>query len=98
MSFLDAVAYKMFLMHICKAKIAFPDHAFPGLKTVLLKELQNTSAEEAVNSNFLSLMSEHLSNRIKPFRIVYLKPGLQNLRLSEGEHQDNGGSKVAKKW
>ena len=59
---------------------------------------QNASAEEAVNSNFLSLMSEHLLKRIKPFRIVYLKSGLQDLRLSEGKHQNNGGSIVAKKW
>ena len=68
------------------------------LKTVQLKRPQNASAEEAVNSNFFSIMSEHLLKRIKPFRIVYLKSGLQDLRLSEGEHQNNGGSKVAKKW
>ena len=85
-------------MYIFKAKIAFSDHAFPRLKTVLLKKPQMASAEEAVNSNFLSLMSEHLLQRIKPFRIVYLKPGLQDLRLSEGDHQNTGGSKVAKKW
>ena len=47
-----------------------------------------------MNSNFLSLMSEHLLKRIKPFRIVYFKSGLQDLRLSEGEHQNNGRSKV----
>ena len=62
------------------------------------KKLQKTSAEEAVNSSFLSLMSEHLLRRIKLFRIVYLKSGLQDLRLSEGKHQNIGGSKVAKKW
>ena len=68
------------------------------LKKAQQKKLQKTSAEEAVNSNFLSLMSEHLLRRTKPFRIVYLKSGLQNLRLSEGEHQNIGGSKGAKKW
>ena len=68
------------------------------LKRVQLKKLQKASAEEAVNSNFRSLMSEHLLKRIKPFRIVYFKSGLQDLSLSEGEHQNNGGSKVAKKW
>ena len=85
-------------MYIFKAKIAFSDHSFPGLKTVPLKKPQKASAEEAVNSNFLSLMSKKLLKRIKPFRIVYLKSGLQDLRLSEGEHQNIGGSKVAKKW
>ena len=44
-----------------------------------------------MNSNFLSLMSEHFLKRIKPFRIVYFKSGLQGLRVSEGEHQNNGG-------
>ena len=39
-----------------------------------------------------------LVKRIKPFRIVYFKSGLQGLRLSKGEHQNNGGSKVAKEW
>ena len=68
------------------------------LKTVQLKKPQEASAEEPVNSNLFSIMSEHLLKRIKPFRIVYLKSGLHNLRLSEGEHQNNGGSKVAKKW
>ena len=43
-----------------------------------------------MNSNFLSLMSEHLLKRIKPFRIVYPKPGLHDLRLSEGELQITG--------
>ena len=75
------VAYKMFLMYIFKAKIAFSDHAFPWLKTVQSKIPRKASAEEAVNSNFLSLMSES---------------GFQDFRLSEGEHQNNGGSKVAK--
>ena len=51
-----------------------------------------------MNSNFLSLMSEHLLKRIKPFRIVYFKSGLQGLCVFEGEHQSNGGSKVAKRW
>ena len=51
-----------------------------------------------MNSKFLSLMSEHLLKRIKPFRIVYLKSGLQDLLLSEGKHQNIGGSKVAKQW
>ena len=46
-----------------------------------------------MNSNFLSLLSEHLLDRIKPFRIVYVKSGLQGLRLSEGEHQNNEGPK-----
>ena len=41
-------------------------------------------------------MSEHVLKRIKSFRIVYFKSGLQGLRLSESEHQNNGGSKVAK--
>ena len=50
-----------------------------------------------MNSNLLSFMSEHLLKRIKLFRIVYLKSGLQDLRLSEGEHQNNRRSKVAKK-
>ena len=76
----------MFLMYIFKAKIAFSDHTFPGLKIILLKKLQKASAEEAVNSDFLSLMSEHLLKRVNLFRIVYLKSGLQDLRLSEGEH------------
>ena len=40
---------------------------------------------------FLSLMSELLLKRIKPFSILYFKSGLQGLRLSEGEHQNNGG-------
>ena len=34
----------------------------------------------------------------KLFMIVYPKSGLQDFRLSEGKHQNNGGSKVAKKW
>ena len=46
-----------------------------------------------MNSNFLSVMSEHFLKRIKPFRIVYLKSGLQGLRLSEGEHPNNEGQK-----
>ena len=47
----------------------------------------------------VSLMTEHLLKRIKQFRIVYLKSGLQDFRLSEGKHQNNGGgSKVTKKW
>ena len=36
------------------------------------QKIQKASAEEAVNSNFLSHMSEHLLKRIKPFRIVYV--------------------------
>ena len=68
------------------------------LKKVQLKKLENASAEELVNSNFLSRLLEYLLKRIKPFRIVYLKSGLQDFRLSEGKHQNNGGSKVAKKW
>ena len=71
----------MFLMYIFKAKIAFSDHAFPWLKTVQSKMPRKASAEEAVNSNSLSLMSEHLLKRIKPFRIVYLKSGLQRTSL-----------------
>ena len=55
--------------------------------------MQNTSAEEAANSNFLSLMSEHLLKRIKPFMIVYPKPGMHDLRLSEGELQNHRGPK-----
>ena len=55
------------------------------------KKLEKASAEEPVNSHFLSLMPEHLLKRIKPFRIVYLKSGLQDFRLSEGKHQNNGG-------
>ena len=69
-----------------------------GLRQFHKKKRQKASAEEAVNSNFFSLMSEHLLKRKKPFRIVYLKSGLQDLRLSEGKHQNIGGSKVAKKW
>ena len=57
---------------------------------------QKASAEEVVNSNFLSVMSEHLFKRIKPVRIGYLKSGLQDSRLSEGEHQNSGGSNVVK--
>ena len=68
------------------------------LKKIQIKNYKKASAEEPVNSNFLSHMSEHLLKRIKPFRIVYLKSGLQDFRLSEGKHQNNGGSKVAKKW
>ena len=85
-------------MYIFKAKIAFSDHDFPGLETVQLKSHKRPLREEPVNSNFFSIMSEHLLKRIKPFRIVYHKSGLQDLRLSEGEHQNNGGSKIAKKW
>ena len=62
-----------------------------------VKNATNASAEEAVNSNLRLLMSEHLLKRIKPFRIVYLKSGLQDFRLSEGNHHNNGGSKVVKK-
>ena len=68
------------------------------LKKGQLKKLQRASAGEPVNSNFLSHMPEHLLKRIKPFRIVYLKSGLQDFRLSEGKQQNNGVSKVAKKW
>ena len=58
------------------------------------KKPQKASAEEAMNSNSLSLiMSEHLLKRIKPFMIVYLKSGLQDFRLSEGKHQNTGGPK-----
>ena len=49
-----------------------------------------------MNSNFLSPMSEHFLKRIKPFRIVYFKSGLQGLRLCEDKHQNNGGSNVVK--
>ena len=49
-----------------------------------------------MNSNFLSLMSEHLLKRIKPFKIVYFESGLQGLRLCEDENQNNGGSNVVK--
>ena len=49
------------------------------LMTVQL-ETTKASAEAALNSNFLALMSECLLKRIKPFRIVYLKSGLQDLR------------------
>ena len=86
----------MFPMYIFKAKIAFSDHAPPGLKTVQSKRPQNASAEEPINSNFLPFKSEHLLKRIKPFRIVYLKSKLQDFHLSKGKHQNNGGSKVAK--
>ena len=34
---LKVVPYKVFLMYLFKAKIAFSDHAFPGLKTVKSK-------------------------------------------------------------
>ena len=68
------------------------------LKTVQLKKPQKATAEEPVNSNFFSIMSEHLLKKIKQFRIVYLKSGFQDLRLPEGEHQNKRGSKVAKKW
>ena len=84
---LKVVPYKVFLMYIFKAKIAFSDHAFPGLKTVQSKMPRKASVEEALNSNSLSFMSEHLLKRIKPSRIVYLKSGLQDFRLSEGKHQ-----------
>ena len=47
-----------------------------------------------MNSNFLSLMSEHLLKRLRPFRIVYLKSGFQDFHLSEGKHQNYGGSKA----
>ena len=60
------------------------------------RKSQKASAEEAVNSNFLSVMSEHLFKRIKPFRIAYLKSGLQDSRLSEGEHQNSGGVQCRK--
>ena len=70
-------------MYILKAKIAFSDHAFPWVKTVQSNMPRKASAEEAVNSNLLSLMSEHLLKRIKPFRIVCLKSGLQDFRLCE---------------
>ena len=53
---LKLVAYEMFLMYIFKINVTFSDHSFPGLKTVLMKKPQKASAEEAVNSNFLSLM------------------------------------------
>ena len=49
-----------------------------------------------MNSKFLSVMSEHFFTRMKPVRIAYLKSGLQDLRSSEGEHQDSGGSNVVK--
>ena len=68
------------------------------LKKVQLKKLQKASAEEPVNSNFLSHIPAHLLKRIKPFRIVYLKSRLQDFNLSQGKHQNNGRSKVAKKW
>ena len=69
-----------------------------GLRQFSQKMPRKATAEEAVDSNFLSLMSEHLLKRIKPFRIFYLKSGLQDFRLSEGKYQNNKGSKVAKKW
>ena len=75
----------------------YTDRSLNALKDST-KKLQKASAEEAMNSNFLLLMSEHLLKRIKPFRIVYSKSGLQGLRLSEGEHQNNGGVKSSKKW
>ena len=83
----------MFTMYIFKADIAFSDHTFLGRKTVQLKNHKKASAEEAVNSNFLSLMSEHMLKRIKPFRLVYPKPGLHDLRLSDGELQNHRGPK-----
>ena len=49
-----------------------------------------------MNSNFLSVMSEHLLKRTKPVRIAYLKSALQDSRLSEGEHRNSGGSNVVK--
>ena len=49
-----------------------------------------------MNSKFLSVMSEQLFKRIKPVRIAYPKSGLQDSRLSEGEHQNSGGSNVIK--
>ena len=49
-----------------------------------------------MHSNVLSLMSEHLLKRIKPFRIVYLKSRLQDFRLSEGKHQNNKGGSIKK--
>ena len=55
------------------------------LKKVEIEKLPKASAEEAVNSSFLSLMPEHLLKRRKPFRIVYLKFGLHDLRMFEGE-------------
>ena len=58
---------------------------------VQLKKPQNASAEEAMNSNFLSVMSEHLFKRIKPVRIAYLKSGLVDARLSDCEHQSSWG-------
>ena len=83
-------------MYIFKAKNAFSDNVFPGLKAVLLKKTKKAPAEEAVNVYFLSLKSEHLLKRIKPFRIVYLKSGLQDLRLSTGKHEIIGGPKSQK--
>ena len=45
-----------------------------GLR-LFFKKATKDSAEEAVNSNFLLLMSEHLLKRIKPFRIDILSLG-----------------------
>ena len=50
-----------------------------------------------MDSNSLSLMSEHLFKRVKRFRIVCLKPGLQDLRFSKGTHKKQWGVQSSKK-
>ena len=65
----------MFPVYIFKAKIAFSDHAFPGLTTVQRKATKDLCGGGGKFIKLLSVLSEHLFKRIRPFRIAYLKSG-----------------------
>ena len=77
-------------MYIFKAEIAFSDHTTLGLNTIQLK----TSEVLFKGDNEISFIFSCVRNFVekeKPVRIVYLMLGLQDLRLSEVEHQNDGG-------